>query len=142
MKTIITTLLLIFSLNVIAQPEPFSVYLRGGNDPNMIISGAYPDRGENNVYGLHNKYGFGIEWENTRLGMDIESFSEIGFTKWTYLYFDYKINPIKNIFLFGGIEASQIKRHHPDYRTSIENYREYTINPLSSKQLYRCRITR
>jgi hypothetical protein len=126
-----------------AQPEPFEFFVRIGNDPNMAISGAYPDR-EDKAIGLHNKYGFGFEWENVRIGMDVESFSAIGFTKWTYLYGDYKIIidhtltipiigdvTIRNVNLFGGLEISQIKRHHPDFDgNNRNNYREYTTNPL------------
>ncbi len=116
-----------------AQPEPFNFYLRVGNDPNMILDGAYPDRSnDKKAKGLHNKYGFGFEWKHIRIGMDLESFTEIGFTKWTYLYADYKLNSgIKNITLFGGLEISQIKRYHPDFSyDQPNNYREYTTNPL------------
>ncbi len=81
--------------------------MRIGNDPNMLIRGAYPDR-EDKAIGMHNKYGFGFEWESVRIGMDVESFSAIGFTKWTYLYADYKVaSGIRNITLFGGLEMSQ-----------------------------------
>lgn len=131
MKKIIIITLLIISQSVFAQPEPFEFFVRIGNDPNMLIRGAYPDR-EDKAIGMHNKYGFGFEWESVRIGMDVESFSAIGFTKWTYLYADYKVaSGIRNITLFGGLEMSQIKRHHPDFSGSNpNNYREYTINPL------------
>lgn len=131
MKKIIIIILLVISQSVFAQPEPFEFFVRIGNDPNMLIRGAYPDR-EDKAIGMHNKYGFGFEWESVRIGMDVESFSAIGFTKWTYLYADYKVaSGIKNITLFGGLEMLQIKRHHPDFSGSNpNNYREYTINPL------------
>ena len=123
-----------FGMIASAQPADFDFYLRVGNDPNMLMKGAYPDREESggNVRGLHNKYGFGFEWTYIRMGMDIESFSQIGFTKWTYLYADYKLKPgIKNITFFAGLEISQIKRHHPDFDgNNRNNYREYTTNPL------------
>ena len=74
-KTILVCacLMILSSYNAFAQPEPFDFFVRIGNDPNMAISGAYPDR-EDKAIGLHNKYGFGFEWENVRIGMDIESF--------------------------------------------------------------------
>jgi len=140
MKKIIIITLLIITQSVFAQPEPLEFFVRIGNDPNMLIRGAYPDR-EDKAIGMHNKYGFGFEWESVRIGMDVESFSAIGFTKWTYLYVDYKIEVefnlpivgwnVRNITLFGGLEMSQIKRHHPDFNGSDpNNYREYTTNPL------------
>jgi hypothetical protein len=124
-------LIILSGYKAFAQPEPFEFFVRIGNDPNMAISGAYPDR-EDKAIGLHNKYGFGFEWENVRIGMDVESFSAIGFTKWTYLYGDYKVaSGIRNITLFGGLEMSQIKRHHADFDgNDKDNYREYTTNPL------------
>ena len=123
--------MIVSSNKAFAQPEPFDFFVRIGNDPNMAISGAYPNR-EDKAIGLHNKYGFGFEWENVRIGMDIESFTAIGFTKWTYLYGDYKVaSGIRNITFFAGLEMSQIKRHHPDFNGKDgNNYREYTINPF------------
>jgi hypothetical protein len=132
-KTILVfaCIIILSNYKAFAQPEPFEFFVRIGNDPNMAISGAYPNR-EDKAIGLHNKYGFGFEWENLRIGMDIESFSAIGFTKWTYLYGDYKVKSgIRNITLFGGLEMSQIKRHHADFNgNDKDNYREYTTNPL------------
>ncbi len=124
-------LIILSSYKTFAQPEPFEFIVRIGNDPNMAISSAYADR-EDKAIGLHNKYGFGFEWESVRIGMDVESFSAIGFTKWTYGYFDYKLKPnIRNITFFAGLEISQIKRHHPDFDgNNRNNYREYTTNPL------------
>tara|TARA_R110000796_G_scaffold58965_2_gene135827 strand:+ start:985 stop:1530 length:546 start_codon:yes stop_codon:yes gene_type:complete len=131
MKKITLICCIAFGMIASAQPADFDFYLRVGNDPNMLIKGAYPDRLDV-VRGLHNKYGFGFEFEHARIGMDLESFSEIGFTKWTYLYFDYKLSSvIRNVNFFAGLEMSQIKRHHPDFNGSDpNNYREYTINPL------------
>ena len=129
MKKLILICFVAFGMIAQAQ-RSFDFYLRVGNDPNMIINGAYPDRADE-VKGLHNKYGFGFEFENVRLGMDIESFSEIGFTKWTYLYVDYKLPVIRNVNLFAGLEMSQIKRRNEDFHYSNpNNYREYTTNPL------------
>jgi len=122
---------IVLASNLNAQPSEFEFFARVGNDPNMALFGAYPDR-EVKAKGLHNKYGIGFEWVNTRLGTDIESFSQIGFTKWTYFYFDYKVSDvIRNVNLFGGVEMSQVKRHHPDYaEEGSSEYREYTINPV------------
>ena len=134
MKKLILICCVAFGMIASAQsrkPATFDLYLRAGNDPNTLIRGVYSDR-DGRAVGMHNKYGFGLEFEHARIGMDIEIFSKIGFTKWTYLYVDYKVkSSIRNVNLFAGLEMSQIKRHHPDFSGSDpNNYREYTTNPL------------
>jgi len=96
-----------------AQPAPNTFFMSFGADIKMLTVGAHPER-ESARKGLDWKAAFGWEFSNTRVRMEAQSFAEIGFTKWTYLAFDMKINITKHIKLFAGLETSGIKRHHPD----------------------------
>lgn len=122
--------MLLFGSLSLAQPKPFDFIIYGGIDVKMLTVGAHPQR-QDKQKGLDYKLGIGFDWENTRLRTEIQSFKEINFTKWTYLAFDYKLQPIQNFYLYAGAEISQIKRGHPYFDGSDpNNYREFTINPV------------
>lgn len=135
MKKLTLIALLLCSM---ANAQEFFISL--GNDPNMITRGAYPKRGEENVYGMHNKLSIGFELEDWRAQMSIESFAELGFTKWTYARIDRKFKldtyihwldiDIRNINGFIGLEIGQVKRRNFVLDYTSDNYREYEINPI------------
>lgn len=121
-------ILCLTAITVNAQ-TPNEFFLSAGADFKMLFVGPYPER-DNPQKGLDFKAAFGWEFPATRIRMEVQSFAEIGFTKWTYLAFDYKRESIfKNIWLYIGLEASGIKRHHPDFTfKDPNNYLEYVHN--------------
>lgn len=131
MKKLLFIVLLISSL-VSAQTKErkFDVVFSAGIDPKMAVVGAHPER-EDNQPSLDYEFSFGFEWENTRVLMQFKNHKEVNFSKWTYVQFDYKKQVIKNIYVYGGLEVSQIRKTHPNASyDQMDNYRAVTINPL------------
>lgn len=77
------------------------------------------------------EFSFGLEWQKTRILMQIKYNADVNFMKWTYLQFDFKQPLIKNVYVYGGLEVSQIKKKHTDASyDQADNYRDVTINPM------------
>ena len=101
-----------------------------GIDPKMAIVGPHPDRPDNKP-SLDYEVSFGFEWENTRLLMQVKSHKKVNFFKWTYMQFDYKKEVFSNVYLYSGLEISEIRKSHDDYNyLNDDNYRAVTINPI------------
>lgn len=129
LKLVLVMIVMVY-IKSYSQAPPFDFILYGGLDPNMLINGAYPDR-EDPAKGFDYKVGYGFDWEHIRLRMEVQSFEVIHFTKWTYMAFDYKLNPFKEFYLYGGVEVGQIKRRHIDYLDPKSSYyRENVTNPV------------
>lgn len=128
--TIAILLMIFLGGKLFAQQRNFDVLLSAGFDPKMATIGAHPDR-PNNKPSLDYELSFGFEWENTRILTQYKSHKEVNFEKWTYIQFDYKRAVLNNVYLYGGLEVSQIKKTHPNASyDQMDNYRDVTINPI------------
>lgn len=108
------------------QPRTFDLVFSAGIS---TLSTAPQDRTDSTTFAP--EFSFGFEWEKTRLLTQLKFNKDVHFFKWTYFQFDYKQETIKNLYLYGGLELSQIKIHHPDFSyDQPNNYREHTTNPL------------
>lgn len=131
MKKIIKLLLLLFALQVNAQDNSrnFKILFSLGIDPKMATLGAHPGE-ENNKPSLDYEASFGFEWEKSRIMAQYKNHKAVNFEKFT-LQYDLKRSPFKNIYVYGGLEYSIIKKKHPDASyDQPENYRDVTINPI------------
>lgn len=123
-------LLIVGVISCNAQDRNFDIVFSVGFDPKMAVVGSHPDR-ENNKPSLDYELSFGFEWENTRILTQYKSHKEVNFEKWTYVQFDYKRAVLRNVYLYGGLEFSQIKKRHPKASyDQLDNYRDVTINPI------------
>jgi hypothetical protein len=125
-------LMLLFSTVAIAQNNDrnFEVVFSLGIDPKMATLGAHPGE-EGNKPSLDYEVSFGFEWENSRLLTQYKNHKAVNFSKWTYIQYDLKRSPFKNIYVYGGLEASLIRKKHPDASyDQPDNYRDVTINPM------------
>lgn len=134
MKKTLITLITVVAAMTLAQAQDkarnFDFVFSAGIDPKMAAVGPHKEAPDNSS-SLDVEFSAGFEWSNTRLLMQLKSHEAVNFLKWTYLQFDYKQETIKNLYLYGGLEISQIKIHHPDYSyDQPDNYREHTINPM------------
>jgi len=125
-------LLLLFALQVNAQNNDrnFEILFSLGIDPKMATLGAHP-KAENNKPSLDYEASFGFEWEKSRIMMQYKSHKEVNFSKWTYIQYDLKRTLLRNVYVYGGLEFSQIIKKHPDASyDQPNNYRDVTINPI------------
>lgn len=131
MKTIKSTILfLLLSLTGIAQ-EKAKLVFGLGIDPKMAIYGAHIERPSNSP-SLDIEASLGVERETFRYLMQVKSHKAVNFFKWTYIQIDYKKEVLSNLYVYGGLEMSAIRKTHPDaHYTSINNYRRVTVNPLT-----------
>lgn len=128
--TIAILLMIFVGSKMFAQQRNFDVVFSLGIDPKMVTIGSHPDR-PNNKPSLDYEVSFGFEWENTRVLTQYKSHKEVNFEKWTYAQVDYKRSVLKNVYLYGGLEVSQIKKTHPNASyDQMDNYRDVTINPI------------
>jgi len=131
MKKLLLTLALIITNLVTSQElnRDFKVLFSLGFDPKMAILGPHPKQ-ENNKPSLDYEVSFGFEWEKSRIMAQYKNHKAVNFEKFT-LQYDLKRNPFKNIYVYGGLEYSIIKKKHPDANyNDPNNYRDVTINPI------------
>lgn len=124
--------MLLFSIGAIAQnnDRDFECLFSLGIDPKMATLGAHPGE-EGNKPSLDFEASFGFEWENSRIMMQYKSHKAVNFSKWTYVQYDIKKNLFSNVYAYGGLEVSQIRKTHPDASyDQPDNYRDVTINPI------------
>jgi len=124
--------MLLISIGAFAQnnDRDFDILFSLGIDPRMAILGPHYGE-ENNKPSLDYEASFGFEWENSRIMMQYKNHKEVNFSKWTYLQYDLKTSVLKNIYVYGGLELSQIRKKHPDASyDQPDNYRDVTINPI------------
>lgn len=129
MKKILLMLLISIGAKAQNNDRNFEVLFSLGIDPKMAILGAHPKQ-EGNKPSLDYEVSFGLEWENCRIMAQYKNHKAVNFEKFTVQY-DLKRNPFKNIYVYGGLEASLIKKKHPDASyDQPDNYRDVTINPI------------
>ena len=124
-------LMLLFSIGAIAQNNDrnFEYLFSLGIDPRMAIFGPHYGE-EGNKPSLDFEASFGFEWEKSRIMAQYKNHKAVNFEKFTVQY-DLKRNPFKNIYVYGGLEYSIIKKKHPDASyDQPDNYRDVTINPI------------
>jgi len=124
-------LMLFISIGATAQNKDrnFEVLFSLGIDPRMATLGPHIER-ENNKPSLDYEVSFGLEWEKSRIMAQYKNHKAVNFEKFT-LQYDLKRNPFKNIYVYGGLEYSLIKKKHPDASyDQPDNYRDVTINPI------------
>jgi len=130
MKKII--LMLLISIGATAQKNDrnFDVIFSLGIDPRMATLGAHYEEVDNKP-SLDYEFSFGFEWENSRIMTQYKNHKAVNFEKITYIQYDLKRSPFKNVYVYGGLEASLIKKKHPDASyDQPDNYRDVTINPI------------
>lgn len=123
--------MLFFSIGAIAQNNDrnFEVLFSLGIDPRMAIFGPHYGEEENKP-SLDVEASFGLEWEKSRIMAQYKNHKAVNFEKFS-LQYDLKRNPFKNIYVYGGLEYSIIKKKHPDASyDQPDNYRDVTINPI------------
>ena len=129
MKTI--KLLLLLASTVCVAQEKAKLVLGLGIDPKMAIYGAHIERPSNSP-SLDIEASIGFERETFRYLMQIKSHKAVNFFKWTYIQVDYKREVLPNLYVYGGLEMSAIRKTHPDaHYTKSDNYRRVTVNPLT-----------
>lgn len=136
MKTKTLTLLLLIGMISMAysqrfnEPRNFDIVFALGVDPKMAIEGPHNGK-PGNEPSLDIEFSFGLDWERARLLTQLKSHKAVNFLKWTYLQLDYKQELFKNMYVYGGVEMSQIRIYHPDASyDQPDNYRDYTTNPI------------
>ena len=130
MKKLIIALLLMNLANAQQTERDFEVIFGLGIDPKMATIGAHPKQ-EGNKPSLDIEASFGFEWENSRIMMQYKSHKAVNFSKWTYIQYDIKKTIFRNVYGYGGLEVSQIRKTHPDASyDQPDNYRDVTINPI------------
>jgi len=123
--------MLLISIGAFAQnnDRDFDILFSLGIDPRMAILGPHYGE-ENNKPSLDYEASFGFEWEKSRIMAQYKNHKAVNFEKFTFQY-DLKRNPFKNIYVYGGLEYSIIKKKHPDASyDQADNYRDVTINPI------------
>jgi len=130
MKKLLLLSLLALQVNAQNNDRNFEILFSLGIDPKMATLGAHPGE-ENNKPSLDYEASFGFEWENSRIMMQYKNHKAVNFSKWTYLQYDLKTSVLKNVYVYGGLEVSQIIKKHPDASyDQPNNYRDVTINPI------------
>jgi len=122
---------LLISIGAFSQNKDrdFEIIFSLGIDPKMATLGAHTAE-EGNKPSLDYEVSFGFEWEKSRIMAQYKNHKAVNFEKFTFQY-DLKRNIFRNIYVYGGLEYSIIKKKHPD--ASYEqpnNYRDVTINPI------------
>lgn len=123
--------MLLISIGAVAQnnDRDFEVLFSLGIDPRMAIFGPHYGE-EGNKPSLDFEASFGLEWEKSRVMVQYKNHKAVNFEKFS-LQYDLKRNPFKNIYVYGGLEYSIIKKKHPDASyDQPDNYRDVTINPI------------
>lgn len=112
MKTLLTILLLLLSINIIAQ-EDFDLVVSLGSDVKMMTEGPYKDQPNDIGTSLDFEIRVYLDYENYRMGTTFQSHQAIHFYKWAVGY-DFKFNdfPISNFVTSVGPEFGLIKRTH------------------------------
>src|SRR5690606_7017788 len=122
--TIAILLMIFVGGKLFAQERSFDIVFGLGIDPKMATLGAHPDR-HNNKPSLDCEVSFGFEWEKSRLLMQYKRHNEVNFSKWTYIQYDLKREVLSNVYIYGGLEFSQIKKRHPNASyDQLDNYRD------------------
>jgi len=130
MKKLLLALLLTNLASAQETSRNFKLLFSLGFDPKMATIGAHPKQ-ENNKPSLDYEISFGFEWEKSRLMIQYKNHKEVNFEKITYMQYDLKRTVFKNVYVYGGLEVSQIIKTHPDASyNQPDNYRKITINPI------------
>lgn len=102
--------MLLISIGAFAQNNDrnFEYLFSLGIDPKMATLGAHPKQ-EGNKPSLDFEASFGLEWEKSRIMAQYKNHKAVNFEKFTVQY-DLKRNPFKNIYVYGGLEYSIVKK--------------------------------
>ena len=104
---------MLFAITTQAQTD-HQWFVKYSNDLSMALQGAYHGK-SNDIGTTYNaEYTIGIEFDNTRFSIAVETHQAIGYKKYSWLQVDYKRELFKNVYGYIGLEGSVIYRKDGD----------------------------